>query len=240
MGAVVVAVVSAVGVAQTGVHAGRSSRARGLFIKKTADGIRVKVLTASGAIVAPNRQFKAGDEIRIELESNFDGYVYVLNVEENGKRYLLFPFPGQTNNRVNSDRSYSLPRGASIQFDARPGLEVLQVIMSRDPIDFLEAALNNPACAADDEIRCPIEGTWAAPTATPDDPKKPQRGGLVASNAHQALPEGSDTARTRGITFGAGKDKSEGSFVMVADKKGNGAKLGNGQLAIFEMRLIHK
>lgn len=216
-------------------------RARGLFVKKAADGIRVRVLTKDGSIVAPERQFKSGDELKIEIQSNFDGYVYVINVEEGGKRYLLFPHVGQTDNRIGSDTTHTLPREANyIVFDERPGLEILQVIMSHDPISSLDAALRSPACADSKLIRCELERSASTePATTPGGAKNPNRGGIVAGNTEQVLPGEAGGIRARGITFGAGKDKAEGSFVTVVDKNGKGAKLASGQLSVFEMRLRH-
>ena len=217
------------------------SRARGLFIKKSADGIRVRVLTKDGSIIAPDRQFKSGDELKIEIQSNFDGYVYIVNVEEGGKRYLLFPHVGQTDNRIGSDTVHTLPRGTNyIAFDERPGLEILQVIMSHDPIRSLDAALSSPACADSELIRCELGGPASTEPATaPGGGKKPERRGIVAANTEKVLPGEARGIRSRGITFGAGKDASEGSFVTVVDKSGKGAKLASGQLSVFEMRLKH-
>src|SRR5262249_47345373 len=58
------------------------------------DGIRVviyKVEADKQIAVDPGREFKKGDRIRVEFESNFDGYVYFINIPPSGKKAVIFP-----------------------------------------------------------------------------------------------------------------------------------------------------
>ncbi|HKV38934.1 MAG TPA: DUF4384 domain-containing protein, partial [Blastocatellia bacterium] len=103
----------------------------------SVDGLRVVVLKGQDgrfSPVDPSRQFKKGDEIKIDFESNFDGYVYIVNVTPAGKKKVLFPHAGLASNMVAARQKYELPAGGVMFFDSETGVEVLQVIMSREPI----------------------------------------------------------------------------------------------------------
>jgi hypothetical protein len=77
---------------------------RGLYISKSADAIRVKVLDAkTGATVSPSREFTTDDTLKVIIESNFESYAYIVNVEivkDSKRRFLLYPNPRTVNNRI--------------------------------------------------------------------------------------------------------------------------------------------
>src|SRR5580765_3893719 len=131
--------------ARGGRRQNEASRARGLFIHKTSDAMSILVLkVADGTLIPvdPSTEFKAGDQIKIQFQSNFEGYIYVVNIAPSGKRRVLFPYTEASNNAVSPDERYDLPPGGdAIEFDAEKGTEVLQVIMSKDRIAYLDAAL---------------------------------------------------------------------------------------------------
>src|SRR5713226_8876685 len=81
-------------------------RARGLFISKRSDAMSIIVYKSDGGSlvpVDPSSQFKAHDLIKLQFQSNFDGYVYVVNIAPSGKRCVLFPYPDAADNAVRSD-----------------------------------------------------------------------------------------------------------------------------------------
>lgn len=125
-----------------------ASRARGMFVHKTADAMSILVLkNVNNTLVPvdPSNEFKAGDQIKIQFESNFDGFIYVVNIAPSGKRCLLFPYPEAADNAVHPEQRYDIPPGGdAIEFDQEKGTEVLQVVMSRDRIPYLDAALKEP------------------------------------------------------------------------------------------------
>src|SRR5262249_43071092 len=87
-------------------------RARGLFVNKRSDAMSVLVLKNDGGTLVPadpSTEFKAGDQIKIQLESNFDGFIYVVNIQPSGKRCLMFPYPDATDNSVRSGERYDIP-----------------------------------------------------------------------------------------------------------------------------------
>jgi hypothetical protein len=212
-------------------------RTRGLFTSGKSDGMRILILMEQGGMfvpVDPSRDFKQGDRIRVSFESNFDGYVYIVNVMPSGKKRLLFPSARLSDsNKIIAHKRYDLP-STSFEFDAEKGTEILQVIMSRTAIPYLEAALKNP------EGELGASASSAAAELSSNTPT-PKRGGIVTENVAIVLPQtGPDKVRTRGIILAPGKEKDqEGSVVAIPDQKGKGGHLKPGEVAVFEIRLRH-
>src|SRR5690242_20305477 len=85
---------------------------RGLHSTKTAHAMRVTVLDAqTGAAVPANRQFSEDNRLKVVIESNFECYAYIVNVEiakTAEKRFLLYPNPHVANNLIKLDASLEL------------------------------------------------------------------------------------------------------------------------------------
>lgn len=230
-------------------HRSDEARTRGLFVSKRADAMRFVLLKAQDntyAPVNPGQEFKSGDEVRLSFESNFEGYIYVVNIDQDGKKCLIFPYTGETDNKIKLDQSYTLPRGASWKFDENKGTEVLQVIMAREPITFLDAALKNPDCS-NPETCCVLSSSASSAAAelganakktegNMNGASKSQQSGIADKNLAAVLPTG---IRARDISFVAGKDKDEQGSVVAIDDKGASGKLKQGEAAVFEIRLKH-
>jgi hypothetical protein len=203
-------------------------RARGLFINKRADAISILVLKVDGSTlvpVDPSNEFKAGDQIKIQFESNFDGFIYVVNIQPSGKRCLMFPHRGAANNAVVSGEQYQIPPGGdTMEFDQEKGTEVLQVIMSRERVAYLDAAISEPdGCLA---------GSASSAAAE-------LQAGIVKKVAPVVPQSANNKIRSRDIILAAGKDNDKtGSVVAVPDNGGSG-KLKPGEIAPFEIRLKH-
>lgn len=77
--------------------------------------------------VPPERVFRSGERLKLLVESNTDGYLYLLNVGSTGRHHLLFPHPrlAAGSNFVAAGTVYELPHGAVIRFDSNPGEELL-------------------------------------------------------------------------------------------------------------------
>ncbi|HKP86575.1 MAG TPA: DUF4384 domain-containing protein [Blastocatellia bacterium] len=211
-------------------------RQRGIQLKEDyksgkVDGMRVLVLKSEGGNflpVDPGRIFTQGDEIRVAFESNFDGYVYIVNVSPDGKKRVIFPGLQATNssNAIRARQQVELPRTSFI-FDKETGTEILQVIMSREPIAVLDAAVK--------ESKGELQ---SASSAAAELSASAQRG-IVSDNVSSVL--GQQTGiRARGVFLAAGKDNDKtGSVVAIADEKRSDARLKSGEVASFEIRLQH-
>ena len=110
---------------------------------------RVQLVTAESVKeVDPSTTFHSGDRIRLLLEPNIDGYLYILQTGSSGKESVLFPH-GSINggrNEVMRGRLYSIPSEGLFRFDNRAGEEKLKVILSRTPLESLpsEAPVAKP------------------------------------------------------------------------------------------------
>jgi hypothetical protein len=205
-----------------------ASRARGLFITKKSDAMSILVLKiANGTLVPvdPGTEFKAGDQIKIQFQSNFEGYIYVVNIAPSGNRRVLFPYTQESNNAVNPGERYDLPPGGdAIEFDNEKGIEVLQVIMSRERIAYLDEALKDP------ERRLAESAASAAAEF---------QGGGISKKVTPVIPASEGKIRSRDIILAPGKDKDTNGSVVAIPDNGEGGRLKSGEIAPFEVRLKH-
>lgn len=226
------------------------------FKQKKVDGLEVKLLDASGNPTDPGRSFKTGDRVRISLASNFDGYVYFINVDPKGGTRVFW------HTRVEADRDNVLPQGSeAIEFTGNDkGTEIFKVVMSPEKISLYEDAIRN----ANGELGKTAEMAAAELSDTPKDNKdkgkkgkdnkdknakeKPAKAPGEAVGIVQPQGEGGTRCRglgfdsdpnirCRGLSFASGDTtKKEGTVVAISDKQG---KLKSGDVAVFELRLKH-
>ena len=205
---------------------------RALFVKKRSDAMRVLFLKGGLPVDPSSDVFKAGDEIEVKYESNFEGYAYFVNITPDGKKCLISPcsraeinkiVPGSTNTQT-------------VGFDEEKGTEVLQVVLSRERIKFLDDALKGADCCP----CCALSASAASAAAQLASNAASKKGGIVVNDVVAVVPQsGSGGIRARGIKLAAGRDKNEGSFVAIEDQKSDN-RLEPGQAAVFEIRLNHK
>ena len=213
---------------------------RGLFISKSADAMRVKVLDdKNGVAVSPSRQFSEDDLLKVVIESNFESYAYIVNVETSKsgeKRFLLYPNPRVANNRIKPDEPLEL----KVSFDDKPAIEDLQVIVSHDRIDYLDAALKGQC--SDAENRCQLDDETSTRVIAIVGGKKfgPQtaQAGIFPRKA-DAKPNASGL-HSRDIILAPGKDKNtKETYVAIPIKAGDTGRLKPQETFVFELRLKH-
>jgi hypothetical protein len=90
--------------------------------------------------------FQAGDRIRISVETNQPGFLYIVNQGSSGKWQLLFPSADvdDGNNHVEGFRDYLLPPKSRMVFDEQAGNEKLFIVFSREPETALEEMIYSP------------------------------------------------------------------------------------------------
>lgn len=104
-------------------------------------GLRYAVLKrdTSGAFaeVDPDSTFRSGDRIRIKVDTNTSGYLYVVMQGSSGNWSLLFPSREVAggSNHIQRGESRMVPSGDRGQFffDEQAGTEKLFVVLSRQP-----------------------------------------------------------------------------------------------------------
>ncbi|HSR49495.1 MAG TPA: DUF4384 domain-containing protein [Acidobacteriota bacterium] len=103
-------------------------------------GLKYKIKHCTGECtvenVDENHIFYTGDKIRLEVEANIDGYLYIINRGSTGSTKTLFPHPSLNGgtNRIQRGVSYSIPPRDWISFKERPGREHVIIIVSRSPL----------------------------------------------------------------------------------------------------------
>ena len=230
----VAAVLMAGIIAVAPVLARQAERTRGIQVKYDkgeVDGVRILVLKGESGKwipVDPSRQFRENDEIKIAFESNFSGYVYILNVTPKGKKVVLFPRLDMKDNRLVPLQRYELPTRGAMVFDKETGVEILQVVMSPDPIQVYDDAVRN----SEGELGASASSAAAELTAN-----SRKRGGIFSENVAVAAPP--KGVRTRGLELAPGKDKDAKGTILIANPEGGKGKLVKGEIAVFELRLQH-
>jgi hypothetical protein len=194
------------------------------------DGISVVVYKYENGDANPinpaNHNFKKGDEIRIEFQSNFDGYVYFINIPPKGEKTIFYPDRKFQNNSnvIRARQRYILPRDTIFTFeDDQTGMEVIQVVLARQPVPFLEDAIKN----SDGVIASTAEGAAAEFKEV-----SMSQGGFAVEKPVKVLPDKETAVLTRSVRLAPPKEKDkEGAVVTVPDK------LKPGEVAVFEIRL---
>ena len=109
-------------------------------------GLRYTILKRTGdgqSEVNSDTVFHAGDRIRLAVEANDDGYLYVVNRGSSGTWKLLFPSAEIKggDNRIQRRVRYEVPSGYTFTFDEQGGEEKLFVVLTRQPEPDLEGLI---------------------------------------------------------------------------------------------------
>lgn len=99
--------------------------------------------------VSPQQRFVSGNQIRLLLETNINGYLYIFHQENQGRTELLFPHSQiqNGNNQIKANQPLLVPAGTAWRFNEQPAIENLTFIVSRQPLPGIPtgAALNRLA-----------------------------------------------------------------------------------------------
>lgn len=112
-------------------------------------GLRYRVLKmeldGSFVSVPPESAFHAMDRIRLQLESNQAGYLYVICHASDSTWEVLFPSPKIQDNRNNlkAFEPLTIPTTQEFVFDRTPGTERVYVVLSEHPEEDLDALVKS-------------------------------------------------------------------------------------------------
>ncbi|MGB7762723.1 MAG: DUF4384 domain-containing protein [Bryobacteraceae bacterium] len=128
------------GRAASGSAVDRAAALRAMHLGLRYNLLLVRARGERGQPVAPERNFRKGDCVAIELEANRSGYLYVLSKQSGGDWVPLFPTPelSDQSNRIDPGQVIRTPKGGCFEIDDPPGKETLFVVLSRDPRDIYE------------------------------------------------------------------------------------------------------
>ena len=232
---------------------------KGLGIKGTEDGGNINSLAgfspaaigigytlymrdANGdaARVDPTRIFHRDDAIRISLEANTDGYLYVFYTENGGEPQMIFPDSRLQlgNNHVRAHVPYEVPSNMESDerlrwfvFDATPATERIFLVVAREPLPDVPTGDTLVKYCKDPGHSCP----WNPPRSLWSQLIKEQGREQVAvsqiKDEGRIQTKGEREATTRGL--GLAHDAPEPTVVRMNASSTTG-------LLVTSLTLVHK
>lgn len=176
----------------------------------------------------PASDFKSGDRVRVLLETNADGYLYIFNTTNNGAPVLIYPDAeiDQAGNYLQAHVPFEIPSSLGDEerlrwfaFDQNPGEEKLYFVFTREPLDGVPIEDDLITLCRSSKTSCPWKPSaelWAAIQSGVADAVKSAK----ASMYGKAETESERQANVRGI--GLNRDDPEPSLIMLSsstDKK---------------------
>jgi len=86
--------------------------------------------TGERSRVTTDRNFRSGERIKLNLQTNKDGYLHVINIGTTGTSRILFPHKTDMDNFVKAGKPVGIPLDAFMRFDETPGEETILVMLS--------------------------------------------------------------------------------------------------------------
>jgi hypothetical protein len=126
--------------------------------------------------VDPKQVFRSGDHVRLMVEPNVDGYLYIFTTEDGGKPSMLYPDPrlNEGDNRVAAhtpveipSRKEKDPEAQWFVFDANPATERLYFVVTRAPLPSVptgQGLLDHYKAYPDSGYFSPPDAVWSAVT----------------------------------------------------------------------------
>lgn len=172
--------------------------------------------------VDPDRVFSKGDRVRVLLETNADGYLYIFNTTDDGPATMIYPHADldEAGNYLQAHVPFEVPTSLATEerlrwfaFDENAGTERLFFVFTREPLGGIPIDDQLIALCRDSKESCPVKPNtevWAVVQKELQQPlktDKKQQNGQAETAAEQQ-------ATTRGL--GLAKDDPQPSLVMMA------------------------
>ena len=187
----------------------------------------------------PSHEFRRGDHVRVLIETNADGYLYVFNTTDNGQPVMLYPDPelDEAGNYFQAHVPFEIPSSVATEerlrwltFDEHSGAEELYFVFTREPLAAVPIEDDLIAYCRDSDRKCPWNPgaeVWAQIQKEMTEPVRTAKvvgeGSAQTSNERQAA--------TRGI--GLNRDDPEPSLIMLT---GSTSK----NMLVLTLDLVHK
>lgn len=203
-------------------------------------GLTLFMRDSSGLAIRtdPGHVFQKGDGVRVLLETNSDGYLYIFNTTNNGPAVMLYPNPelDEAGNYLQAHVPFEIPSSMATEerlrwlvFDENAGDERLFFVFSREPlagipleddlINFCRGAKEACPIRPDTEVWTAIQKEMAQPLKTD---KAKRFGAPQTQEEHRATSRG----------LGLAKTDPEPSLIMMASASGG--------TLVTTLDLIHK
>lgn len=197
----------------------------------TNPGLRVWLTEASDSSgsrrLSPQQSFRTGDRFRLWLQSNRDGYLYLVNVGTSGTTRLMFPRNNQ-DNRITARTDFSI--GSPLVFSEPAGTEQLVVVLAANPIEDAPVQLKDGSL-----MRVSLKGGASSPPRPAAKPaaKPPAQGGrdAVSSSLDLAL---ADLRGAKDLKF------DDDGTELVAVNRQTDVRPGAFSPVVVNLRLTHR
>lgn len=188
--------------------------------------------------VDPEHVFHKGDRVRVLLETNTDGYLYIFNTTNDGPVTMIYPDAqlDEAGNYIKAHIPWEIPSSAADQerlrwlvFDENAGTERLFFVLTREPLSGVPTEDELIALCRDSAGSCPWRPTteiWDAIKKEMQTPLKRDKN--TQPGKEQTAPE--TQASTRGLSLA--KDDPEPSLIMMASSRSS--------MLVTTLDLIHK
>jgi hypothetical protein len=204
-------------------------------------GLTLFMRDANGLAVRtdPTREFHKGDHIRLLLETNADGYLYIFNTTDGGKPVMIYPDPelDEAGNYIQAHVPFEIPSSVAAEerlrwltFDAHAGMEKLYLVFTREPLPAVPIEDDLITYCRDNAGKCPWHPEtilWPQIQRELDQPiltaKVDIRAKAQTSTEHRAA--------TRGI--GLNRDDPEPSLIILTASTSK-------NILVTTLELIHK
>lgn len=169
------------------------------LFKRDASGDAVRIDPAS--------EFHTGDRVRISLEPNVDGYLYVFHSEGDGQPEMIFPDwrLEDGDNAIDAHVPYDVPSGFEkderlrwFTFYGNPATERLYIVVTREPLPSVPTSEALVAFCAANKTKCPWQPAPEA-WAKVEEARKADVEVVASTNYGQAQTEKEKVATTRGL-----------------------------------------
>ncbi|HWN10002.1 MAG TPA: DUF4384 domain-containing protein [Pyrinomonadaceae bacterium] len=189
--------------------------------------------------VDPGREFHKGDRVRVLLETNADGYLYIFNTTNGGPPMMIYPDPqlDEAGNYIQSHVPMEIPSRLAAEerlkwfaFDANAGVEKLHFVFTREPLATVPIEDDLISYCRANEGKCP----WA-----PGEEVWSRIQKQAAESAQIAKPKGlgkgQTSAEQQAVTRGIGlnRDDAEPSLIMLTASTGS-------DMLVATLELVHK
>jgi hypothetical protein len=173
--------------------------------------------------VDPNHVFQKGDRVRVLLETNTDGYLYIFNTTDDGPATMIYPDAelDEAGNYLQAHVPFEIPSSVSTDerlrwfaFDQTAGTEHLFFVFTREPLSGIP--IDDDLIALCKDTKCPVKPStevWEVVQKQMQEPLKTDK----AQEFGEAQTASEKQATSRGL--GLSKEDPPPSLVMMASSR---------------------
>jgi len=167
----------------------------------------MKDANGRGVRVEPSREFHNGDSVRLALEPNVDGYLYIFDAENESAPQMIYPDPrlDAGDNSVEAHVPIEIPSSEETDerlrwftFYGNSGNEHLYVVVTREPLNGVPAGDDLVGFCGTQKDKCPWHPS-ADVWARVQDATKAEVKAITARTFGQTQSDKEKVATTRGL-----------------------------------------